>query len=197
MTDIIDNPLEVQDPETAEPAAPSARTVSLRLSTVLRGAIAVGLIAPATTFGLLWWSAERDLDHNAATAADTARAEQVAAEYALGASTVDYQNLPAWLAKLKNGTAAQLATKFDATGPALQQLLTPLRWTSTATAIAAKVRSESGGIYQVDVFLDVNSTSAQTPDGARTTVTYHVTVDRGSDWKITDVGGLDGALPTR
>jgi Mce-associated membrane protein len=41
----------------------------------------------------------------------------------------------------------------------------------------------------------VNSTSTQTPDGGRTTVTYNVTVDQNNDWKITDVGGVDSALP--
>lgn len=29
------------------------------------------------------------------------------------------------------------------------------------------------------------------------TVTYDVTVDSGAGWKITDVGGMDGALPLR
>lgn len=57
--------------------------------------------------------------------------------------------------------------------------------------------SETGGIYQVDVFVNVNSTNIQNPDGAQTTVTYNVTLDRGSDWKITDVGGMDAALPTK
>lgn len=26
---------------------------------------------------------------------------------------------------------------------------------------------------------------------------YNVTVDKNSDWKITDVGGVDGALPMK
>lgn len=41
----------------------------------------------------------------------------------------------------------------------------------------------------------MNSTSAQTPQGARTTGTYTVDVDPGSGWKVTDVGGMAGALP--
>lgn len=177
--------------------APRTATVSISLSTVLYGLVVVALIAATTIFGVLWWSADRSAGHRDAAAADNRHAEQVSTDYAVGAATIDYQNFPAWLTKLKTGTAAPLATKFDSTGPALQQLLTPLRWTSTATPIAAAVKSESAGIYQVDVFLDVNSTSAQAPTGTRTTVTYHITVDRNSGWQVTDVGGLDGAIPAR
>ncbi|MET8428939.1 hypothetical protein [Nocardia sp. NPDC004860] len=57
--------------------------------------------------------------------------------------------------------------------------------------------SESGGIYKVNAYLTVTSTSAQTPEGAQTTVTYSLTVDRNSGWKITDVGGLQNALPSK
>lgn len=48
-----------------------------------------------------------------------------------------------------------------------------------------------------NAYLNVNSTSAQTPDGAQTTVTYSLTIDRDSGWKITDVGGLENALPAK
>ncbi|WP_225724632.1 MULTISPECIES: hypothetical protein [unclassified Nocardia] len=196
------------DPKTAAPEPDSSslvgrrvalgsRTVSIRVGTVLRGLAITVATAAAVIFAVLWWSARSDLHNRDAAAADRRHAEQVATDYALGASTIDYQNFPAWMTKLKANTTSQLAAKFDATGPALQQLLTPLRWTSTAKPIAAKVLSESGSSYQVDVFLDVDTTSAQTPDGARTTVTYHVTVDRDSGWKLTDVGGMDGALPVR
>ncbi|UGT67624.1 hypothetical protein LTT66_31175 [Nocardia gipuzkoensis] len=58
--------------------------------------------------------------------------------------------------------------------------------------------SESGGIYKVNAYLTVVSTSAQTPEGAQTTVTYSLTIDRNSDWKITEVGGgLQSAIPAR
>jgi len=40
------------------------------------------------------------------------------------------------------------------------------------------------------------SSNAQNPDGVQTTVTYSLTIDRNSDWTITDVGGLQNALPT-
>ncbi|MEV6431475.1 hypothetical protein [Nocardia sp. NPDC051463] len=41
----------------------------------------------------------------------------------------------------------------------------------------------------------MSSTNAQSPEGAQTSVTYNVTLDKNSGWKITDVGGVDGALP--
>ena len=59
------------------------------------------------------------------------------------------------------------------------------------------VESDTDGIYKVNVFLNVTSTSAQTPAGAQTTVTYNITIDTNSDWLITDVGGMDGALPAK
>ncbi|WP_228813832.1 hypothetical protein [Nocardia otitidiscaviarum] len=173
------------------------RTLSIPLPTSLRAGLAVVFLAASVVFAGLWWSADRDLDRRDAMAADLRHAEQVATDYAVGASTIDYQDFPAWMAKLGTGTTAELAAKFEATGPALEQLLTPLRWTSTATPIAARAESASDGVYRVAVFLDVTSASAQTPDGARTTVTYRVTVDRDADWRISDVSGMDGALPGR
>src|SRR5690606_33082400 len=116
---------------------------------------------------------------------------------AVGAATVNYQDINGWVSSLKAGTTDQLAGKFDSTAPKLERILVPLKWTSTAAPITAKVVSEQNGVYQVSVFVNVNSTNAQTPDGAQTTVSYNVTVDENSDWKITDVGGVDGALPLK
>jgi Mce-associated membrane protein len=177
----------------ARPAAP--RTVSLRLSTVLTTVALVALVALSATLGGLWLSARGTLhDRDAAQAADR-HAQQVATDYAVGASTINYQDVNSWLTKLKANTSPQLSTKFDATGPKLQQILVPLQWTSSATPIASTVMSKDNGVYKVDVFLNVTSTSAQTPDGAQTTVTYTVNVDPNSGWKVTDVGGMTGALP--
>ncbi|WP_051161463.1 hypothetical protein [Nocardia brevicatena] len=61
--------------------------------------------------------------------------------------------------------------------------------------MTAKAMSEQGGVYKVNVFVNVTSTNAQALDGARTTVVYTVTLDESADWKITDVGEVDGALP--
>ncbi|MTE16726.1 hypothetical protein GLP40_28720 [Nocardia sp. CT2-14] len=146
---------------------------------------------------MLLWSTRDDLAARDAVVRDNGRAEQVASDYAVGASTIDYKDAAAWLGKLQAGTSPQLADRFKSTAPQLQAILTPLQWSSTATPITAKVMSESSGIFKVNVFLNVTSTSAQTPQSTQTTVTYSVTVDRNSDWKITDVGGLDGALPVK
>ncbi|WP_433196105.1 hypothetical protein ACQP1G_43290 [Nocardia sp. CA-107356] len=172
-------------------------TVSIRVSTVVLGAV-IGALAIAVCMltGFLW-SARADLADQKDRAAADKKAEQVATEYAVGAATVNYQDIPSWVAKLKANTVPPLANKFDATAPKLEQILVPLKWNSTAAPITAKVMSDQGGIYKVDVFVNVSSTNAQSPEGAQTTVTYNVTLDKNSDWKITDVGGVGGALPLK
>ncbi|MFI6362619.1 hypothetical protein ACIBG0_07705 [Nocardia sp. NPDC050630] len=172
-------------------------TVSIRVSSVVLGTVIGALVIAVAVLSGLLVSARGDLaNRNDREAADK-KAEQVATEYAVGAATVNYQDIPSWVAKLKANTVPQLANKFDATAPKLEQILVPLKWTSTAAPITAKVMSEQGGIYKVDVFVNVSSTNAQSPEGAQTTVTYNVTLDKNSEWKITDVGGVDGALPVK
>lgn len=175
----------------------AARTVSVSVSAI---GVAVGVVVLAAALAVAcfgWWSARDELDGVRAGEAGERHAEQVATDYAVGASTIDHQNVAAWVSKLKANTSPQLANKFDATAPKLEEILLPLKWTSTAVPIAAKVASVSGGVYKVNVFVDVASTNAQNPKGGQMTVTYNVTVDSNGGWQITDVGGLDGALPTR
>ncbi|WP_227983974.1 hypothetical protein [Nocardia spumae] len=189
-----DTTVAAPEPGTAE-VAKAPRTLSIRLSTVVGAVAGVALIALAVVFASLWLSARGDLSDRDERAAAQQHAEQVATDYAVGASNIDYKDVDAWVGKLKANTAPQLGNKFDATAPKLQEILVPLKWTSSATPITAKLMSTDNGVYKVDVFLDVNSTSAQNPQGARTTVTYTVDVDPGSGWKVTDVGGMAGALP--
>ncbi|WP_433760342.1 hypothetical protein [Nocardia sp. CA-135398] len=190
-----DRPVRAE--ERSVVAGQASGTVSIRLSAIALGAAIIALVAATGVFAALWLSARGQLsDRDAAVAADH-RAEQVATEYAVGASTINFQDYNAWVAKLKANTSPQLANKFDATAPKLQEILVPLKWSSTATPVSAVVISETGGVYKVNVFLNVHSTNAQTPDGGQTTVTYNVTVDSGAGWKITDVGGMDGALPLK
>ncbi|QDP83569.1 hypothetical protein FOH10_17770 [Nocardia otitidiscaviarum] len=164
----------------------------------MRWSAAVAVVTVvAAALGVLLLVARNDIADRDAVAAATVRAEQVATDYAVGASTVNFADFDAWVVRLKHNTAPALANKFDASAPALQEIIAPLRWTSTAMPITAKVVSESGGIYKVNVFVNVSSTNAQNPDGAQTTVTYNVTVDRNADWKVTDVGGMEGALPLK
>lgn len=181
--------------ETTTTTDSNLAAFSIRVSTVVVGVVIVMLVAAVAVFSALWLSAKSDLSHRDAQAAADQRAEQVATDYAVGASNINFQDVNAWLDKLKANTSPQLGNKFDATAPQLQEILLPLKWTSTAAPIDAVVESENGGIYKVNVFLNVTSTSAQTPAGAQTTVTYNVTIDSNSNWQITDVGGMDGALP--
>ncbi|WP_051183361.1 hypothetical protein [Nocardia vinacea] len=190
-----DRPARAEDNSVATGRA--SGTVSIRLSAIALGAAIIALVAATGVFAALWLSARGQLSDRDATAAADRRAEQVATDYAVGASTINFQDYNAWIAKLKANTSPQLANKFDATAPKLQEILVPLKWSSTATPVSAVVTSETGGVYKVNVFLNVNSTNAQTPDGGQTTVTYNVTVDSGAGWKITDVGGMDGALPLK
>ncbi|MFI6047987.1 hypothetical protein ACIA8C_40660 [Nocardia sp. NPDC051321] len=194
--DVVTEPKPTTEaPETAAPAAKNARTVSIRLSTVAYGAALVALAAATAVFAALWASAHGDLNDRDAAAAAGQHAEQVATDYAVGASNINFQDVNAWVAKLKTNTTPQLAGKFDATAPKLQDILVPLKWTSTSTPITAKVMNADNGVYKVNVFLNVTSTSAQTPEGAQTTVTYTVNVDPNNGWKVADVGGVAGALP--
>ncbi|WP_330179652.1 hypothetical protein OHB26_24815 [Nocardia sp. NBC_01503] len=178
-------------------AAKEPRAVSIRLSTVLVAAGIAALLALSVTFGVLYASASSELSDRDATAADDRHAEQIATDYALGASTIDYHDVKAWLGRLQAGTTPQLSAKFEATAPQLEQILLPLQWTSKATSLSAAVTSESGGIYKVNAYLNVTSTSAQTPNGAQSTITYSMTIDRNSGWKITEVGGMQNALPIK
>lgn len=175
----------------------SERTFSVGLQSLVVGALAALLIVALTVTIPLWLTARNQLKDRDAVAAAEKRAEEVASEYAVGASNIDYQNFDDWVRNLKSNTSPALANKFDATAPQLKDIVLPLKWISNGTPIAATVRSETSGVYIVNVFLSVTSKSAQTPEGAQTTVTYTVTVDKNSDWKITDVGGVDTALPTK
>lgn len=190
---------ESSDTAAAPPsqAAKQPRAVSIRLSTVLITAAIAALLALSVTFGVLYASASSDLSDRDAAAADDRHAEQIATDYALGASTIDYRDVKGWLGRLQAGTTPQLSAKFEATAPQLEQILLPLQWTSKATSLSAAVTSQSGGIYKVNAYLNVTSTSAQTPNGTQSTVTYSMTIDRNSGWKITEVGGMQNALPTK
>ncbi|MGW4634073.1 hypothetical protein [Nocardia sp. NPDC004415] len=182
----------------AEPTEPQKGTVALRVSSLIGGGVIAVLAIIAIVLGVLLGSARSELSDRDAQAADDARAEQIALDYAVGSGNVNYQDYNAWLTNLKAGTAKPVADKFDAASPKLEQILAVLKWTSAATPITAKVISHEGDVYQVDAFVDVSTTNAQNPDPQRNTVLFTITVDAGQDWKITDVGGgTDGLLPVK
>ncbi|MFI6213424.1 hypothetical protein ACIBCD_15660 [Nocardia brasiliensis] len=175
----------------------TTRSVSISVPTMIWTVVTASLTVLALVLGGFLISARADLGARDSAAADDKHAEQIATDYAVGAATVNFADFNSWVGKLKANTTPALATKFETTAPKLQEILTPLKWTSTATPVTAKVISESAGVYKVNVFVNVTSTNAQDPSGAQTTVTYNVSVDRNADWKITDVGGMDGALPVK
>ncbi|QIS13045.1 hypothetical protein [Nocardia arthritidis] len=164
------------------------RDISVRVSSLVAAAVISLLIAAVAVLSVLVAGARGDLADHDAAAADTRHAEKVATDYAVGASTIDFNNLDTWVGRLKTNAAPTLSTRFDATAPALRELLTPLKWVSTAKPIAAKVLSVTNGAYTVDVFLTINSTNIQNPQGALATVDYSVTVDKNSGWQVTEAG---------
>ena len=182
---------------TKTPATPTKGTVAVRVSSLVGGAVIAVLAIIALVLGVLLGSARSEISDMKDQAADNAKAEQIALDYSVGSATLNYQDVDAWVAKLKAGTSPELSNKFDATGDKLEQIIIPLKWTSTAAPITAKVLSQEGEVYKVAAFVDVSTTNAQNPDGLRNTVTYNITVDAGKDWKITDVGSADGALPMK
>lgn len=173
------------------------RKIGVRLSTAILGLILAVFVVATGIFAALYLSAKGDLADRETQSDDNSHAEQIASDYAVGASTINYQDLNSWLERLKVGTTPELANKFDATAPQLEQILLPLQWTATAAPVAAVVTSESGGIFQVSAFVNVSSTNAQTPEGSQVTVTYSVAIDSNADWKITEVGGMSEALAVK
>jgi hypothetical protein len=107
---------------------------------------------------------------------------------------MDYQDFNGWKVKLVNGTSPELKDKLTKAADSIQQILAPLQWKSTARPLAAKVRSEAGGIYTVDAFVSVLTKTMQAPDGLQSTATYSITLDSKNNWQITDVGGIDAAV---
>lgn len=185
--------------EKSDAAAPRGIVVTpmmLGLSGVL-----VLLAVAATAFGFLWQSAESDrdaaLDQVAAvteTQETNARAEDIAKKYAIGAATIDYQNLGAWRTALTAGTTDELANQLREASTQFEQVVVPLQWQSTATPLGTIVASNKDGLITLNVFVNMITKSTQRPEGIPSTATYTLTIDTKQDWKISDVRGMDAAL---
>lgn len=184
----------VDETYEAIPEPTPGLSLTIRMSTIVWSAATVVLLILVCVLGGFLWHAESTLSDRDSAAADTQHAEQVATDYAVGASTLNSTDFNAWIAKLKANTAPKLSQQYDATAPKLEQLMVPLKWTSSATPIAAKVKSVDNGIYQVAAFVNLTTSNVQNPDGITYTATFDVTIDKSSGWKITDVGGVAGAL---
>lgn len=153
-------------------------------------ALVVVLLVVTAVLSVLWYRDHSDLSDVRATAAGDRHAESVALDYARGAANLDYRDLKAWTGRLTANTSQELNAKLTEAATSMQQVITPLQWTSTATPIAAQVKSHNGSLYEVLAFISVNTKNAQAPDGVQSTATYTITMDSARDWTITDVGGL-------
>ena len=191
-----DNPrsgsAEAEEVAAQPPKAPRRVSVTLRTAIV---AIVICLLTGATgVLGWLYTGAQEKLDTQTREASNRQRAEEISTDYAVNAADMDYQDFNAWKVKLVNGTSADLKDKLTKAADSMEQVLAPLQWKSTAKPLAAKVRSNAGGVYTVDSFVSVLTKTMQAPDGLQSTATYSITIDSNNDWQITDVGGIDSAL---
>ena len=73
------------------------------------------------------------------------------------AATLDYKDLTPWAANLKKGVSGELSKQFDVAVPAMQQILTPIRMSTTATLVSSKTTDVAGDIYRVTAVVDVTT----------------------------------------
>jgi flagellar basal body-associated protein FliL len=179
-----------------EPQGKKSKRVQLSVS--LRSVvIAVVIAALLGAVGVLAWlyiGAQGRLDEQARQSENNVHAEKVALQYAGEAAAMNYQDLNAWKGRLVAGTSPELKDKLSKAATSMEQILVPLQWNSTAHPLAAKVRTETGGVYVVDAFVSVLTKTAQASEPLQSTATYSVTIDSSKDWQITDVGGVGDAL---
>ena len=110
---------------------------------------------------------------------------------------MNFQDLNTWKGKLVNGTTPGLNEKLSKAATSMEQILVPLEWSSSAQPLAAKVRSDTNGIYVVDTFVSVLTKTTQTPDNLQSTATYSITIDSKDNWQISDVGGIGSVVPPK
>ena len=184
--------LDSDDKPTGE--KPSIRRISLSV----RGlAVTVVIIALVAAVGVMTWfylGAQSKVDEQTRQAQGDAHAEKVALDYAVNAAAMNFKQLDAWKAKLVAGTSPELKDKLTKAGTSMEQILVPLQWNSTSSPLAAKVISQTGGIYVVDSFVSVLTQTLQNPDPLRSTATYSVTIDSNNGWQISDVGGVGAVV---
>ncbi|RDB46680.1 hypothetical protein [Tsukamurella tyrosinosolvens] len=185
--------------EKADEAAPGGIVVTPLMLAL--SAVVVLLAVAATAFGFLWQSAASDRDDardQLAAVTETqetnARAEDIAKKYAIGAATIDYQNLAGWRTALTAGTTDELANQLREASTQFEQVVVPLQWQSTATPLGTIVASNKDGLITLNVFVNMVTKSTQRPEGIPSTATYTLTIDTKQDWKISDVRGMDAAL---
>jgi Mce-associated membrane protein len=181
---------EVEDSPTDEKSARRNLSISFRVRSLVFALLIAILVGAVGTVAWLYVGAQRKLDAQVRDADNRTHAEQVALDYAVNAAGMNFQGMNTWKAKLVAGTSPELNDKLTKAATSMEQILVPLQWTSTAGPLAAKVRSNNGGIYVVDAFVSVLTKTTQAPDALQSTATYSITVDSSKDWQISDVGGI-------
>ncbi|BBY81182.1 hypothetical protein H7I53_03920 [Mycolicibacterium pulveris] len=181
-------------PGDAPDKAKQTPQIAISLKSLAVGAVIAVLVAVVGVLTWLYIGESNKVSAEARADEKRTQAEDAALDYAVNAAQMDYQDLEQWKIELVNGTSPELNDKLTTAAGSIQEILTPLQWKSSARPLAAKVRSESGGIYVVDAFVSVLTKTMQAPDGLQSTATYSVTLDSNNDWQITDVGGVDAAL---
>ncbi|BBU21251.1 hypothetical protein [Mycobacterium xenopi] len=170
------------------------RSISLSVRSLVVAAVIAVLAGAVATLAWLYVGARGQLSAQASEAANDARAEKTALEYAVNAATMDVKDLQAWKVKLVAGTSPELNHKLSEAANSMEQILVPLEWSSTAQPLVAKVRSRSGGLFVVDCFVSVQTKTVQAPEPLQSTATYSVTIDSNNNWLITDVGGVGSVV---
>jgi hypothetical protein len=182
-----------RDKKGATPAK-QRRQVSISIGALVVGVVIALLVAATSTATWMYLGAKDQLAAQAQQATDYKRAEQIALDYSVNAAVMDYKDLGPWKNSLVKGTSPELKTKLTKAGTAMEQILTPLQWISTAKPLTSKVQSVTNGVYVVQAFVGVMTKTVQAPDSLQSTATYNVTIDSSHDWQITDVGGIGGAV---
>ncbi|WP_234802302.1 hypothetical protein [Mycolicibacterium fortuitum] len=178
------------DAPRKERSSGTGRRISVSVRSLVLGTLIIALVAALAVMTWLYFDGNRKLDAQLQQARDNQHAEQVALDYAVKAAVMDYKDLGPWKRALVEGTSPELAKKLTEAANAMEQILQPLQWSSSAKPIAAKVRSHDNGVYVVDSFVSVMTKTVQATDPLQSTATYSVTIDPASGWKITDVGGI-------
>ncbi|GAB08265.1 hypothetical protein GOARA_006_00240 [Gordonia araii NBRC 100433] len=179
-------------PGLIPPPPPPKQPNPLRWAVIAASALLVLSLLGNVVLGALWLQqrgSTNDARAQSAATQNEQRAEKTALDYAVGAATIDYQDMAAWKARLVANTSPALSKKLEGTSSSMEQIVTPMKMVATATPVAASVRSERNGVYVVAAVVSVTTKSTQQPDGGKTDATYTVTIDKNDSWLITDVGG--------
>lgn len=199
-TDVTDDAAATDDatesahPEESDrvdkPQPRERRRVSVSLRTLTVVAAIATLVAGLGVTTFLYFGAKTKLDNQAHQEADISRAEKIGLDYAVNAAIMDFKDLGPWKQNLVKGTTPQLNKKLTEAATAMEQILLPLQWSSTAKPLAAKVRSHDNGLYVVDAFVSVMTKTVQAAENLQSTATYSITINSADNWLISDVGGI-------